>query len=364
MAALSAGEVFVNLVVRGGAVKPALAAAQEQVKAFGGQITALSVATGNLIAQGVTKALGMISNVASAAWDRAKVNPRTAGAILDLQRNIDKAYDSFLRSAGVIIEAFLPALNEGAKFLVYLADQVQFLISWLDEFGITAALQAGDFAAAFDIAWAEIQILFLQGSQLVLKAWRTFSDSMLLVWDYVIGQVLKTFSDALKQIGGNLAGAQIALEVYFPSLAKQTSMLKDLGFQMMNLGQGVDIASSGMDQAMLDRMRQREEQANAEQQILQDQIDSLRQQADTQSEQARKKRDIERTETAAGLASAMAGRASQAQGGLMGTFAIGASGGNVMFQTQKDMLREMREQKELQRKQLEELKKDKQARFK
>ena len=189
MAALSAGEVFVNLVVRGGAVKPALAAAQEQVKAFGGQITALSVATGNLIAQGVTKALGMISNVASAAWDRAKVNPRTAGAILDLQRNVDKAYDSFLRSAGVIIEAFLPALNEGAKFLVYLADQVQFLISWLDEFGITAALQAGDFSAAFNIAWAEIQILFLQGSQLVLKAWRTFSDSMLLVWDYVIGQV-------------------------------------------------------------------------------------------------------------------------------------------------------------------------------
>ena len=167
-----------------------------------------------------------------------------------------------------------------------------------------------------------------------------------------------------KQIGGNVAGAQIALDVYFPSLAKKTSMLKDLGFQMMNLGQGVDIASSGMDQAMLERMRQREEQAKAEQQILQDQIDLLRQQADTQSEQARKKRDIERTETAAGLASAMAGRASQAQGGLMGTFAIGASGGNVMFQTQKDMLREMREQKELQRKQLEELKKDKQARFK
>ena len=55
------------------------------------------------------------------------------------------------------------------------------------------------------------------------------------------------------------------------------------------------------------------------------------------------------------------------QTGLAGTFAIGASGGNVMYQTQKDMLRELKEQKELARQQLEEQRKLNQkdgARFK
>lgn len=357
MAGLSAGEVFVNLVVRGGGVKPALAAAQAQVKQFGTQITALSVATGNLISQGVTMALGKLSDVASYAWEKAKMDPRTAGAILELQRNIDKAWASFAKTANVIIEAMLPAMNAAAQGLVFVADQVQYMIEWLDEMGVTAALQTGDFSEAFDIAWKEIQAFFLEGSQAVLSTWRAFSDDLLATWDYVATSIVSVFGNALSDVGDMLSGLNVAMKVYAPEIASQLSFLGDVANAMQNAGDSIQRSGREMDKAMQQRIEDRKRQAEEEQKVLQDQIDALRAQAEQQSESAKQKRNIQRIESEANFSQAIAGRGAVTS--VAGTFALGVSGGNVMYQTQKDMLRELREQKELQRKQLDELKKDK-----
>lgn len=357
MAGLSAGEVFVNLVVRGGGVKPALAAAQAQVKQFGTQITALSVATGNLISQGVTMALGKLSDVASFAWEKAKMDPQTAGGILELQRNLDKAWASFAKTSNVIIQAMLPAMNAAAQGLVWVADQVQFLVDWLDEMGVVAALQTGDFSEAFDIAWKEIQVMFLEGSQGVLSVWRSFSDGLLETCDYVSVQIVKSFADAFKQVGNMMDGARIALEVYAPDVAKNLGFLKDVSNAFRGAGAAMEVTQSKMDEQMKNNIADRQKQAEEEQKILQRQIDELRSQADQQTEAVKQKRNIQRVENEANFSQAIAGRAATTS--VAGTFALGVSGGNVMYQTQKDMLRELREQKDLQRKQLEELKKDK-----
>jgi len=357
MAGLSAGEVFVNLVVRGGGVKPALAAAQAQVKQFGTQITALSVATGNLISQGVTMALGKLSDVASFAWEKAKMDPQTAGGILELQRNLDKAWASFAKTANVIIQAMLPAMNAAAQGLVWVADQVQFLVDWLDEMGVVAALQTGDFSEAFDIAWKEIQVMFLEGSQGVLSVWRSFSDGLLETWDYVSTQIVKSFADAFKKVGNIMDGGLTILRFYAPDVAKNLDFMRDVSSGFIGLGNALDVTQSKMGDAMKDRIEERQKQAEEEQKILQKQIDDLRSQADQQTEAVKQKRNIQRVENEANFSQAIAGRAATTS--VAGTFALGVSGGNVMYQTQKDMLRELREQKDLQRKQLEELKKDK-----
>lgn len=360
MAGLSAGEVFVNLVVRGSGVKPALARAQAQVKQFGTQITALSVATGNLISQGVTMALGKLSDVASFAWEKAKVNPQTAEAILELQRNVDKAWESFAKAANVIIQAMLPAMNAAAKGLVFVADQVQYMVEWLDEMGVVAALQTGDFAAAFDIAWKQVQAFFLQGSQAVLGIWRSFSDGLLETWDYVATEIVSVFGESLHKVGSMLNVIMAGLRMAAPKeVAENLSFLNDVADAFTMAGDGFSRAGREMDKAMQQRIDERKRQAEEEQRILQEQIDALRNQAAEQSEVAKQKRNIQRIESEANFSQAMAGRASAAASGISGTFALGVSGGNVMYQTQKDMLREMREQKELQRKQLEELKKNK-----
>jgi len=360
MAGLSAGEVFVNLVVRGGGVKPALAAAQAQVKQFGTQITALSVATGNLISQGVTMALGKLSDVASFAWEKAKLDPRTGAQILDLQRNVDKAWASFARAGNVIIQAMLPALNAAAQGMAWMADQVQYMVEWLDEMGVVAALQTGDFAEAFDIAWKEVQAFFLQGSQSVLSTWRSFSDGLLETWDYVSKEIVSTFGDALSKVGSMLNVIMAGLRMAAPNeIAENLSFLNDVADAFTMAGAGFEKAGRKMDDEMQKRIDDRKKQAEEEQRILQEQIDALRAQASEQTEVAKQKRNIHRAENEARFSEVMAGRASAAANGISGTFALGVSGGNVMYQTQKDMLREMREQKELQRKQLEELKKDK-----
>ena len=357
MAGLSAGEVFVNLTVRGAGVKHALAAASAQVKQFGTQISAVSIATGNLISQGVTMALGKLSDVASYAWEKAKMDPRTAGGILELQRSLDNVWASFAKTANVIIEAMLPAMNAAAQSLVWVADQVQYVVEWLDEMGVIAALQTGDFSAAFSIMWKEVQVFFMQGSQAALATWRSFSDSILEVWDIVAANVVSVFGDALGKVADMLSGAFVGVKSLSPAIAEQLTGLRDFAYTLGDVSDGIKASGSVIDAAMQKRLDDRKAQAAEEQRVLQEQIDALREQADQQTEAAKQKRNIQRVESEANFSQAIAGRGAITS--VAGTFALGVSGGNVMYQTQKDMLRELREQKELQRKQLDELKKDK-----
>lgn len=387
MAGLSAGEVFVNLVVRGGGVKPALAAAQAQVKQFGTQITALSVATGNLISQGVTMALGKLSDVASYAWEKAKMDPRTAGAILELQRNIDKAWASFAKTANVIIEAMLPAMNAAAQGLVFVADQVQYMIEWLDEMGVTAALQTGDFSTAFSIMWKEVQIAWLTGYSAVVAVWDQLTNDIRWGVDYVTNYVYELFSSQIDaasnymnglvtvwsygigKIQDMLKGFMSVLGVYGDEMAAQMEKLAASlaggilgagGQESLKLLKAMGQDAKNIDQIVRDRIDKKyDERVNdslERQKQLEAEIAALREASNEQAASAVQRRNIQRIESEANFSQAIAGRGAVTS--VAGTFALGVSGGNVMYQTQKDILRELREQKDLQRKQLDELKKD------
>lgn len=386
MAGLSAGEVFVNLVVRGGGVKPALAAAQAQVKQFGTQITALSVATGNLISQGVTMALGKLSDVASFAWEKAKMDPQTAGGILELQRSLDKVWASFAKTANVIIQAMLPAMNAAAQGLVWVADQVQYMVEWLDEMGVTAALQTGDFSTAFSIMWKEVQIAWLTGYSAVVAVWDQLVNDIRWGVDYATNYVYELFSEeinaatsyvttlvaiwdwGMKQIQKILDGAMMAFGVYREKIETEfkaiaASLAGSVGGVVgTGLLEGMNrIADSDIDKRVRDRINKtyetRTNDSLERQKQLEAEIAALRESSNREAESAVQKRNIQRVENEANFSQAIAGRAATTS--VAGTFALGVSGGNVMYQTQKDMLRELREQKDLQRKQLEELKKDK-----
>ncbi len=388
MAGLSAGEVFVNLVVRGGGVKPALAAAQAQVKQFGTQITALSVATGNLISQGVTMALGKLSDVASFAWEKAKMDPRTAGAILELQRNVDKAWASFAKTANVIIEAMLPAMNAAAQGLVWVADQVQYMVEWLDEMGVTAALQTGDFSTAFSIMWKEVQIAWLSGYSVVVGVWdklvndirwgvdyvtnymyemfssqvdgaTNYMNGLVAIWGYGIGRIQKALKGLMSVLG--VYGDKMAAEMKKLSANLAGGIIGPTGMKAINSLKEISEKSKDIDKIVRERINkkydERTNDALERQKQLEAEIAALREASNEQAASAVEKRNIKRIESEANFAQAIAGRGAVTS--VAGTFALGVSGGNVMYQTQKDILRELREQKDLQRKQLDELKKDK-----
>ena len=78
MAGVSAGEVFVNLVIKGEGVQPALAAASARVKEFGKGISAASVTTGMLIADAAKMAFNQLSQLASKSWSMrdTRLQPR------------------------------------------------------------------------------------------------------------------------------------------------------------------------------------------------------------------------------------------------------------------------------------------------
>jgi hypothetical protein len=87
-----------------------------------------------------------------------------------------------------------------------------------------------------------------------------------------------------------------------------------------------------------DQKKAREEMMKAQEQQLENEA-KIREEAAKVAEE--RQRELE------------AKRAGTRTAGVSGTFAIAAAGGNVQYQTQKDMLREIREQKALQRQQLE-----------
>jgi hypothetical protein len=353
MASLSAGEVFVNLVIKGDGIKPTLAAASAKVKEFGKGISAISVATGTLIAQGVTKALGSVASIGSMVWDKAKVNPKTAQGMLDLQRTIDGIYKKFADVGAIIIEAALPAMQAAADAASWLVDQLVEVIEWLDQFGVVAALQTGDFSKAFEIAWKQIQLLFTQGSQYVTAAFDTMTSGILAAWDQMAIKLGEILGDALRKVGDTLVGFSIAAKVYFPQIGEQLGPLKELGRSLSQAGKGLEIGSGLAKTGADNEAESRAKMAEEKQRILQAEIDALKAEIATSTESAVAKRDRQRKDREAGIDQTLAARASVAgSGGIRGTFALQASGGNPVWQTQKDILREIKEQKALQQEQV------------
>jgi hypothetical protein len=381
MASLSAGEVFVNLVIKGDGIKPTLASASAKVKEFGKGISAISVATGTLIAQGVTKALGSVASIGSMVWDKAKVNPKTAQGMLDLQRTIDGIYKKFADVGAIIIEAALPAMQAAADAASWIVDQLVELVTWLDTFGVVAALQTGDFSKVFQIAWKEIQIAFLKGSAFVMGLWDEVVGSLQYGVDYMreLGKELSPYYKDLVSGFVSFIGAAIGPIVQLFEIAKNSfnglmtvvglyadEMVSEIQSVVKGAGIAINVAMpqddtmagiADIDSRIKKRISAASEdraKAAAERQAqLQKEIDLLREQSNEIAEQAIRKRDDQRKDREAGIDQTLAARASVAgSGGIRGTFALQASGGNPVWHTQKDILREIKEQKALQQEQV------------
>jgi len=134
-------------------------------------------------------------------------------------------------------------------------------------------------------------------------------------------------------------------EIYKEALNAQLKLVE--AQNMMNLDErkaAVDRAHS-IAEARRDQFLFLSEQKKAREDAMKAQEEELKNQMKIRDEAAAaadaRKKEIEARK--AGITAA----------GVSGTFAIAAAGGNVQYQTQKDMLREIREQKALQRQQLE-----------
>lgn len=357
MAGLSAGEVFVNLMIKADGVKPALQAASASVKQFGSSISAASVATGNLIADGVKFAFQKLSDLGKMAWDRAVIDPRTSKDIAALQAPLDKVKKQMQEWGVVMLSMLLPTLTMLADGLLWVAEQVTEAIHWFEQFGVIAALQTGDISTAISILWKEIQIKFLQGSAIILGLWDTMVNGMKGAWDKMAAGLLQVLGEQLQKVGTMIIGAVTGIGLAIPQLRDKLKPLLQVGQQISSVAVGVGQGGQAMADIAEQRAKEREARAAEAQKILQQQIEELQKQSNKESESARKAREVKRAADSAGQ-SAINQFAQASGANFVGTSAILAgSGGNVMLQTQKDILRENREQKELAKKQLEEQKK-------
>lgn len=365
MAGVSAGEVFVNLVIKGEGVQPALQAASARVKEFGKGISAASVATGMLIADAAKMAFNQLSQLASKSWSMAMIDPRTAADIQALNAPLNGIMLQLENLGVTVLSLVLPTLKMLADQVYAVSQQITEGIKWFESLGAVAALQTGDIGTAFTIMWKSIQIAFMQGSSMLLGIWNGLTDGMQNMMDQLALSIVSVMADAMKQIGDTIIGAVVVIGHAVPRLQEQLKPLRELGSQLSSISKGIQatggVAASGAAKAA----EQRAKQSAEAQRILQAEIDQLRNEVNQKSEQAVKARDVKRAQDAAVSGAETIARVQQS--GLAGTFAIGASGGNVMFQTQKDMLREIKEQKEIARQQLDEQRKLNQkdgARFK
>lgn len=357
MAGLSAGEVFVNLMVKADGVKPALQSASASVKQFGASVSAASVATGNLIADGVKFAFTKLSDLGKMAWDRAVIDPRTSKDIAALQAPLDKVKKQMQEWGVVMLSMLLPTLTMLADGLLWVAEQVTEAIHWFEQFGVVAALQTGDISTAISILWKEIQIKFLQGSSIILGLWDSMVNTMKGLWDTMAASLLQILGEQLEKVGTMIIGMVTGIGVAVPQLRDKLKPLLQVGQQISNIGAGVEQGGNAMAGIAEQRAKEREARAAEAQKVLQEQIEDLRKQSNQEADSARKAREVKRAADKAGE-SAINQFAQASGANFSGTSAILAgSGGNAMFQTQKDILREAKEQKELARKQLEEQKK-------
>lgn len=355
MAGLSAGEVFVTLSIKGQGVGPALKKASKELSLFGKQLTALSVATGSLIADGLKFAFSKLRDIASFAFDAAKLDPRTAADTQKFTAATDALFVSLGKLGAGILSMVLPSLIQLTDYFTFFIDEINNGITWFESFGAVAALQTGNVAGAVDILWKQIQILFLQGSQIVLGLWDSMTGGFIDSWQSMSGTLLSIISDVFKKSGDSIAGFMTGLKLISPALASQLSSLDTLGSALQQAGNIAGSASQAANTSATKQAEERRKQAEEGQKILQAEIDALRSQVASQSESAVSKRDLKRATDAAISTGQQIEAEKNTVSGTSSAFAMAAAGGSPVYQTQKDLLKEAREQKEIAKKNLAQL---------
>ena len=136
MAGLSAGEVFITLSVKSQGVKPALQKASSLLRNFGKQLSSLSVATGNLIADGVKFAFAKLGQLSSYAFEKAKFDPRTAADTARVEAavaNLDRSFSKLASNlSSVVLPTYIKLLNDGlTPFVNKLNEMKIVVIVWM-----------------------------------------------------------------------------------------------------------------------------------------------------------------------------------------------------------------------------------------
>lgn len=415
MAGVSAGEVFVNLVIKGEGVQPALAAASAKVKEFSKGIGAASVATGMLIAEAAKMAFTSLTGAFDQVMNLAKIDPATAKGVQDLAQPLNQVSLLFERIGVTILSFFLPYMKMAADAALAIVTELKNFVDWLDSTAVAAGIKTGNIGEAFYLMWLNIQKAGLEALQPILAPligmvdaaitlgmqiyeafklplgyvvdtfWETVtqvqqyfegmytaflatSNGMGLTWDDLISSMADRLAELVRFFGRRMQDIAQLLKYIAPALPKDVrDMLNGQGVALqLTTGDNLKTAWKDMTSSLAsfsdimkgglsDVTSTGNEVLDGYLKSLEDKIGAMSQKLQGQMKDAQKGADE-------AIAKNTASRVA-----LSGTFAVSASGGNIMYQTQKDMLRELKEQKDLARQQLEEQRKLNQkdgARFK
>lgn len=349
MAGLSAGEVFITLSIKSQGVKPALQKASSLLRNFGKQLSSLSVATGNLIADGVKFAFAKLGQLASYAFEKAKLDPKTAADTARLEvavANLDRSFSKLASNlSSVVLPTYINLLNNGLKPFV---DKLNEMFSVLEQSGSVAALQTGNVLAAFEIMFKQIQIANLEASHALLTDWEKMVKLMKIAWAGMALSLPNILGKVLSQIGNEMAGAMAGLRIVSPALANQLSEFERIGKAFQETGTGLNLLTTqaAIETATSKTPREKfMEQTIAE---LQAEIDKLKNQFVNQFLQERESRDRKFKEDAKFTREAMTP-------GSTSAFALIAGGATAEQKPISDLLKETREQTKIAAKNLQQL---------
>ena len=401
MAGLSAGEVFVNLVVKGEGVKPALSKASAAVKEFGKGISAATVATGVIIADVAKSAFGAMASLGKGALDRAIISPKTSKGLQDLSRSLYMITENLKQWGVTIISMVLPYLNMLASAALSVVKSISEFIASMEQSAVVAGIQSGNIFKAFELMFTQIAAKALEfvgpliapfigfaamviqtmqeigsGIQVVFdyisgifatfwdgmksgftqlsKVFEGFAGGVMVGWQIMVKSMLTMFVEVINKSGQMIKGLVMGLKVIAPQIASQLGPLESLADSLgavtvpaFNAGVGnIENLFSGIETGFTQLWNRAGEMGDS---VLQEQLDKMRERITSVSSELQKKQEevVKSGEASMGFLTA--------QKGYTGTSAIlASSGGGGMFQTQKDLLKEAKEQKEIAKKQLKE----------
>ena len=338
LSGVKAGRAYVEITTNDTVFAKGLSSVQNRLQVFGKSVGVAGIAAGNLLAKGIEEGLKQVGKIAQFAYEAAKLDPKTQKDTVKFESALDGLMDALKGVGTSILSMVLPALTSFTEYLTGIAAAVQDGIDWLEQFGVVAALQTGDIASAFGILWRDLQIMFLQGSQALLGYWDGMIAAMLSAWDTMAATILQVLGDTLKDAGDYFRGMLNGIAIVAPAIAKQLEPIAQMAEGLQDLGAGLQTAGSlSADQAVA-RAAERAKQAEAGQQILQDQIDALRKERNTIERKAIEARDIKRADD---IAAFQADKTS-----IVGTFSSAAAGLiGKQDNTAKEQLNLVRQQK-------------------
>jgi hypothetical protein len=404
MAGTSAGEVFVGLRINDKEVKPALSRASAAIKSFGAGVSALSVAAGGIIANVATSAFNAFKSMGQGILEKAAVNPKTAKGIQEVQRSIYLATEAFKQFGVTVLSVVLPYVKEFTAFISSIVVEIGKFVRSLVLSGNTSAEQSKNILDSFEMTFMQIAIMALEASQALLapivgagamilesmvdvyngvkntfglmvdvlkpfvsgmftgfqklgEIFSALTGGMISDWTGMAQFMIDAFVNAITSIGATVSGFLTGMRIAFPEIASKLKPLEDMAYSIsqmkppdlsaavksgVNMFAGLKEGFDAFWSGATDRGNE----------IIGNQLESMKNRIKEFS------KDFEGRKREAGMAGQAAVGIVSAQKGFSGTSAILAgSGGNPMLQAQKDMLKEAREQKEIQKKQLEEQKK-------